>query len=75
MSDFFFAVTRKPVAARTAAKRDRIARRVGGPRCGYVTTKQPDGPHSWGYAPNLGAPFDRATAAAIQAAWAKEGVG
>ena len=74
MSEFHFAVTRKPVAARLAAKRDRIARRVGGPRCGYVTTKQPDGPHSWGYAPNLGAPFDRAIARKIEDAWKKAGV-
>ena len=74
MSSFMFAVTSKPVAKSTANKRDRIARRIGGSGCGYISTRQPEGPRSWGYVPNLGAPFDRAIAREIEAAWKAEGV-
>lgn len=61
---------------KTAAKRSRIARKVGGAGCGYTyyyddARKEWRG---WGYCPNLGHPFDRDTALAIQTAWASAGV-
>lgn len=73
---FNFAVTTKPVSKRTSAKRDRIAREVGGRGCGYTTITEANGtPKSWGYAPNRGFPFDSQTAREIEAAWKAAGVG
>ena len=76
MSEFNFATTNTPVPKKVAQTRDRIARRVGGPGCGYTTRSGPGGgARGWGYGPNLGHPFDQALATEIRAAWAAGGVG
>jgi hypothetical protein len=75
MSEHYFASSSKPVPVKTANKRDRIAREVGGSKCGYTSANMPDGPRSWGYCPNRGEPFDSATAREIMDAWERSGVG
>lgn len=76
MSEHYFAATTEPVSAQVSERRDRIAREVGGPGCGYTTISPPEGgQRSWGVCPNRGEPFDRATAREIMAAWAEAGVG
>ena len=77
MSEYFFAASNlyKPPTATVAQKRDRIARRVGGPGCGYTRAKLPEGIRAWGYCQNRGEPFDRQTAAEIQREWGLCGVG
>ena len=43
-----------------ATRRDRIARKIGGPSCGFVQIHEPTGRYnSWFYGPNRGEPFDR----------------
>lgn len=76
MSEFNFGLQRGKLTKITVTKRDRIARKVGGPRCGYVYTNVPGlGWQGWGYAPNRGAPFDDRLAAEVHAAWDAAGVG
>lgn len=81
MSQYFFAVHdgqfgKKLVGGMaTARKRDRIAKSVD-PDAGYVYYYA-KGENRWyghGYCPNLGAPFDQATAKAIEGAWREAGV-
>ena len=78
MAQHHFSVTHRPVTKAVATKRDRIARKVGGRGCGcgcgYISVRLPEGPRAWGYCPNLGEPFDRATAREIVAAWNAAGV-
>jgi hypothetical protein len=75
-TEFHFAVSSKPVPKRTAVKRHRIAREVGGPHCGYTTYSGPDNwPRAWAYGPNRGFPFDDKMAAAVLNAWTAAGVG
>lgn len=73
MSEHYFAATTEPVSAQVSERRDRIAREVGGPGCGYTTISPPGGQRSWGVCPNRGEPFDRATAREIT--WTAAGVG
>ena len=74
MAEFNFGVTSTPVTKAVATKRDRIARKVGGRGCGYLSVRLPEGPRSWGFCPNRGEPFDRATAREIIDAWKASGV-
>jgi hypothetical protein len=54
---------------RKVTRRDRIARKIGGPACGFVQIHDPTGRwKSWFYGPNRGEPFDRQLAAEIDAA-------
>lgn len=75
MSEYHFAASQKPVSKRVAAKRNKIAREVGGKGCGFVSVDTIGLRGSWGFAPNRGLPFDRETAEEIKAAWDKAGVG
>lgn len=73
MPDRFFAVGR-PVSSKVAKARDRIARKVGGPDCGFTSLDVPGTSTSWGFCPNRGEPFDSALAGKITAAWEREEV-
>ena len=46
MSEHYFAATTEPVSAQVSERRDRIAREVGGPGCGYTTISPPGGQRS-----------------------------
>ena len=81
MAQYFFAVHngefgRKLTGGiKAARKRDRIAKEID-PEAGYVYYYA-EGEKRWyghGYCRNLGAPFDGATARAVEEAWAKAGV-
>ena len=79
MSEHFFAVSATldplPGGQEAARKRDRIAKRIDN-RAGFVYYRDNADRRyrSWGFCPNRGEPFDRATAAEIQAAWIAAGV-
>ena len=76
MSEHYFGLQRGTISKRVVNKRDKIAREVGGERCGYTYATIPgNGPQGWGFAPNRGEPFDSATAREIMDAWAAAGVG
>jgi hypothetical protein len=78
MSEYYFASVRGLMVPSEviANRRHAIARAVGGEGCGYVLATLPgEGRRAWGYCPNMGHPFDRAVASAIERAWMVEGVG
>lgn len=76
MSEHYFGLQSGTISKRTVNKRDKIAREVGGERCGYTYANIPgDGWRGWGFIPNRGAPFDDARAKEIMAAWDAAGVG
>ena len=64
-----------PGGKKTAVKRDRIAKKID-QSAGYTYyyDSAERRARGWGYCPNLGEPFDSATARAIQEAWATAGV-
>ena len=59
-TEYMWGAHRGKIGRVNARKMDAIARRVGGPACGFVSTTIPgDGPMAWFYGPNRGAPWDR----------------
>lgn len=56
MSEYFFGVGSRRVAAKVAAKLDRIATKHG---ASFVAVRLPDGYRYWFAGPNLGHPFDK----------------
>jgi len=70
MSEHFFAVG-SPVNSKVAKARDRIAREVGGPGCGFTSVDLPGTRSSWGFCPNRGEPFDSELADKIIEAWGR----
>lgn len=75
MSAYHFATSRTRLPARTVARRDAIVRKVIGRGAAFVQIREPTGSWlSWASIPNLGHPFDRARAQAVQDAWREAGV-
>lgn len=79
MSQHFFAVlgqyAKLKGGKRTAAKRDRIARKIDREAgYNYYYDSAEHRYRGWGYCRNAGHPFDAATAKAIETAWAEAGV-
>ena len=81
MSEYFFSVLGEYQSLKggkkTAAKRNRIAREIGGKGSGYIyyyddALRRYRG---WGYTPNAGGLLGAATAKAVIDAWQKAGVG
>ena len=56
MDEFIWGVT--TIKPRDPELLDRIAKRVGGPACGFAWAELPDGARGWFYGPNRGEPFD-----------------
>lgn len=82
MGSYFFAVhdgqfgKKIQGGIKAASKRHKIAQQVAGKDAGY-TYYYAEGEKRWyghGYCRNMGAPFDSATARAIEEAWGKAGV-
>lgn len=62
MSKFHFGTGRGKVPSATAKKIAKIAQRHG---CDFYAVTMPEGPRYWFSGPNLGAPFDGATAKVV----------
>lgn len=74
MSVFHFAFSTLHLPASLALERHRLACEID-PRAGFSVARMPEGPRSWGYAPNRGDPFDSRLASRIERAWVAAGVG